>query len=125
VHPQLSIIGAGAIPENPSELLDSIKLDVLINKLRDEYDDILIDTPPIHLVTDALILARICDVTLYVVKQGHTNKSELTFIKQMAKEDKLPNLYIIFNGIQRTKYGYGYNYDNSYYNNPKLKKQHA
>lgn len=125
VHNQLEVIGAGPIPENPSELLDSIKLDVLIGKLRDLYDDILIDTPPIHLVTDALLLSRICDITLYVVKQGYTDKSELTFIKQLVKDDKLPNLNIIFNGIQRTKYGYGYNYDNSYYANPKLKKQRA
>jgi len=125
VNMQLKVIGAGPTPANPSELLDSIKIDVLIAQLKDQYDDILIDTPPIHLVTDALLLARICDVTLYVVKQGYTDKSELTFIKQLVKEDKFPNLNIVFNGIQRAKYGYGYNYDNSYYANPKLKKQHA
>lgn len=125
VHEHLKAIGSGPVPENPSELLDSVKLDVLINKLKDEYDDILIDTPPLHLVTDALLLARVCDVTLYVVKQGYTDKSELIFIKQMVKENKLPNLNIVFNGIQRTKYGYGYNYDNSYYANPKLRKQRA
>jgi len=123
IHNYLDVIGAGPIPDNPSELLDNIKLDVLINKLRSDYDDILIDTPPIHLVTDALLLARVCDVTLYVVKQGYTDKSELAFIKQMVKEDKLPNLNIVFNGIQRAKYGYGYNYDNSYYVNHKQKKQ--
>ncbi|SDT05371.1 capsular exopolysaccharide family [Mucilaginibacter mallensis] len=125
IHHHLDVIGAGPIPDNPSELLDNIKLDVLINKLRSDYDDILIDTPPLHLVTDALLLARICDVTLYVVKQGYTDKSELTFIKQMVKEDKLPNLNIVFNGIQRSKYGYGYNYDNSYYVNPKQRKQRS
>ncbi len=125
IHHHLDVIGAGPIPDNPSELLDNIKLDVLINKLRSDYDDILIDTPPLHLVTDALLLARICDVTLYVVKQGYTDKSELTFIKQMVKEDKLPNFNIVFNGIQRSKYGYGYNYDNSYYVNPKQRKQRS
>jgi len=125
IHDRLDMIGAGSIPDNPSELLDNIKLDVLINKLRSDYDDILIDTPPIHLVTDALLLARVCDVTLYVVKQGYTDKSELVFIKQMVKEDKLPNLNIVFNGIQRAKYGYGYNYDNSYYVRRDQKKQYS
>jgi tyrosine-protein kinase Etk/Wzc len=125
IHHHLDVIGAGPIPDNPSELLDNMNLDILINKLRGDYDDILIDTPPLHLVTDALLLARVCDVTLYVVKQGYTDKSELTFIKQMVKEDKLPNLNIVFNGIQRSKYGYGYDYDNSYYVNPKQRKQRS
>lgn len=125
IYPNLTIIGAGTIPENPSELLDSFVLDQLINKLRTDYDDILIDTPPLHLVTDAMLLSRVCDVTLYLVKQGYTDKSELKFIKQIVKENKLPNLNIVFNGIQRAKYGYGYKYDNSYYSNRKLKKQRA
>lgn len=125
VHPNLSIVGSGTIPENPSELLDSFMLDKLIQQLRNEYDDILIDTPPLHLVTDAMILARVCNVTLYLVKQGYTDKSELKFIKQTVKENKLPNLNIIFNGIQRTKYGYGYKYDGSYYAERKVKKIRA
>lgn len=119
------VIGAGAIPENPSELLIGNELDILIRDLRNEYDDILIDTPPLHLVTDASILARVCDATLYLIKQGYTNKSELKFIKQVINEDQLPNLNIVFNGIQRTKYGYGYNYDDSYYISTKHKKRLA
>jgi Mrp family chromosome partitioning ATPase len=111
------------MPENPSELLDNHKLDDLINELKEEYDSILIDTPPMHLVTDGMILSRLCDVTLYLVKQGHTDRAELKFIKDLHKKNKLPNLHIIFNGIERQKYGYGYNYDNSYYNNGNMRKQ--
>lgn len=125
LHANLSIVGAGAIPENPSELLDSFILDQLIQQLRREYDDILIDTPPLHLVTDAMLLARVCNVTLYLVKQGYTDKSELKFIKQTVKENKLPNMNIVFNGIQRAKYGYGYKYDDSYYSERKVKKIRA
>ncbi|WP_183559895.1 GumC family protein [Mucilaginibacter sp. SP1R1] len=122
IHKNLFVAGAGTIPDNPSELLESSELDLLINKLRTEYDDILIDTPPLHLVTDAMILSRVCDVTFYLVKQGYTDKTELKFIKQLFKDKKLPNLNIIFNGIQRSKYGYGYNYDNSYYTKDKVRK---
>ncbi|MCC8408170.1 polysaccharide biosynthesis tyrosine autokinase [Mucilaginibacter sp. UR6-1] len=125
VHKNIMVIGAGVIPENPSELLIGDELDILIHNLRKEYDDILIDTPPLHLVTDASILARVCDATLYLIKQGYTDKSELKFIKQVINEDQLPNLNIVFNGIQRTKYGYGYNYDDSYYINTKHKKRLA
>ena len=79
------------------------------------YDHILIDSPPIHLVTDALIIARYADVSLYVIRQGYTQKEELDFIKAANLDSRLPNLNIIFNGIKRVKYGYGYNYDSGYY----------
>lgn len=119
---ELFIIGAGTIPENPSELLESFRLQELIEILRIEYDDILLDTPPVHLVTDAMIIADLCDVTLYIVRQGYTSKEELDFIKRIAKENRLPKLNIVFNGIQNKKYGNSYNYDNSYYTNNKKKK---
>ncbi|GAA4914754.1 GumC family protein [Mucilaginibacter defluvii] len=125
VHSNITVIGAGLIPENPSELLIGEQLDILIQELRRTYDDVLIDTPPLHLVTDASVLSRVCDATLYLIKQGYTDKSELKFIRQVINEDQLPNLNIVFNGIQRTKYGYGYNYDDSYYISTKHKKRLA
>ena len=93
----------------------------LINDLRMEFDDIIIDTPPLHMVTDALILARLSDVTFYLVRQGFTDKSELEFIKKVHKEQMLPNLNLIFNSIDRNRYGYGYNY--SSYNKTIKKKK--
>jgi len=80
------------------------------------FEYIIIDTAPLHLVTDAMIIARLADVTLYIIRQGHTGKDELSFIKEAYETQKLPNMNIVFNGIKRNKYGYGYNYDNSYYN---------
>ena len=114
--PGLDVIGCGSILPNPSELLEKPELDELIGKLREIYDDIIIDCPPIHLVTDALIIARVADASLYVIRQGYTQKDELDFINEIKSEKKFPKLHIIFNGIKRDKYGYGYNYDNSYYN---------
>jgi Mrp family chromosome partitioning ATPase len=84
--------------------------------LRSKYDHIIIDTPPIHLVTDAIIVARVVDASLYVIRQGYTLKEEFKFIDEVNSENRLPKLNIIFNGIKRDKYGYGYNYNNSYYN---------
>ncbi|WCT10722.1 GumC family protein [Mucilaginibacter jinjuensis] len=112
----LDIIGCGQIPIDPSELLENERLVELISELKDRYDDIIIDTPPLHLVTDAMIIAKLADVSLYIIRQGYTGKNELDFISEIEQTEKLPNMQIVFNGIKKSKYGYGYNYDNSYYN---------
>ncbi|WP_207532058.1 GumC family protein [Desertivirga arenae] len=113
-HAGLSIIPTGSIPDNPSELLEQVELDELINWLRTEYDDILIDTPPIYLVTDALVLSRLTDAALYLVRQNYTYKVHLEFIEQLHKENKMPKMKIVFNGVQMKgehRYGYGYYVD--------------
>jgi len=112
----LDVMSSGTIQENPSELLEKVNLDNLIDILRRQYDFIIIDSPPIHLVTDALIISRVSDAALYVIRQGYTLKEELEFINEVKKENRFSNLNLIFNGIKREKYGYGYNYNNSYYN---------
>lgn len=118
----LFIIGAGTQPDNPAELLENYRMQELIDVLKTEYTDILFDTPPVHLVTDAFIIADLTDVTLYIVRQGYTSKEELDFIKRLAKEKRLPKLNIVFNGIQNKKFGSGYHYDNSYYTQNTKKK---
>jgi len=114
--PGLDVLGCGSILENPSELLEREKLEDLIQVLRKTYDHIIVDTPPIHLVTDAVIVARVVDASLYVIRQGYTMKEEFNFIDEINSDNRFPKLNIIFNGIKRDKYGYGYNYNNSYYN---------
>ncbi|PRY54499.1 capsular exopolysaccharide synthesis family protein [Arcticibacter pallidicorallinus] len=116
VRSNLSIIAAGPFVDDPAELLESEKLVELIAVLRERYDDILLDTPPLHLVTDAMILGRVSDLTVYMVRQGVTSKAEVQFIKQLKKEKMIPAMHMVFNGIQRNRTGYGYNYDYSYYN---------
>ena len=115
IRPELYIIGAGTIPENPSELLENYRMQGMLDELKTQFDDILLDTPPIHLVTDAMIVADLSEVTLYIIRQGYTSKEELDFIKRISKERRLPKLNIVFNGVQNQKYGNGYHYDNSYY----------
>jgi len=111
----LDIIASGKPTSNPSELLEKDRLEELIDDLKEKYDDIIIDSPPMHLVTDAMIIAKLADVSLYIIRQGHTGKSELNFIREVHQTEKLPNMNLVFNGINKQKYGYGSTYDNSYY----------
>ncbi|MCJ8211015.1 polysaccharide biosynthesis tyrosine autokinase [Mucilaginibacter sp. RS28] len=113
--PNLDIIGCGARASDPAELLEKDRLVELINELRYRYDDVVIDSPPLHLVTDAAIIARTADVSVYIMRQGYTGKEELEFAGETYESDRLPNMTVIFNGIKREKFGYGYNYDSSYY----------
>lgn len=116
VHPDLFLIGTGQIPSNPSDLLGSPKLAELINWLREYFDEILIDTPPVHLVADAMIISRFSDVNLYVIRQAFTRRSELEFVKQLHDEGRLQNLNIIFNGVEMSgRYNYKLDFDYDYY----------
>jgi len=124
--PGLDVLSCGNILPNPSELLEQNKLDALIDYLKPLYDEIIIDSPPIHLVTDALIIARVADASVYVVRQGYTHKYELEFINEINNSSRFPKFTIVFNGVKRSAlgyegygYGYGYGYGgygNSYYN---------
>lgn len=106
--PGLDVMGCGSILPNPSELLEEKKLDELVAKLRTMYDDVVIDSPPIHLVTDALIISRVADVSLYVVRYGYTLKHELEFISEINQADRFPKFNLIFNGVKADEKGYGY-----------------
>ena len=119
----LDVMSCGTIQPNPSELLEKNKLDELIDELRGRYDDVLIDSPPLHIVTDSKIIARVTDVTLYMIMQGHTNKDELEFISEINDSKWFPKLSVVFNGIKSEKFGYGYNTSNGYYNSYNLNKE--
>ena len=121
--PTLDIITSGPIPPNPAELIASEKCDELFKELKERYDYIIIDTPPLGLVTDAFLLMRHTDVNLFIVRQGVTNKNIFgSIIKDL--EDRGINVSIIINGIDTGKsygysygkyrYGYGYAYGYGY-----------
>ncbi|MBG6236984.1 capsular exopolysaccharide synthesis family protein [Pedobacter sp. CAN_A7] len=114
IHENLFVMRSGAVPDNPSELLEGARMRNLIEELKYEYDNILIDSPPLHLVTDAMILAPLCDITLYMVRHNFTPKSELKFVDAVYKEMKLPNMHVVFNGIEMDN-RYGYSLDYGYY----------
>jgi capsular exopolysaccharide synthesis family protein len=118
VDDNLHIIPAGKLPPNPSELLEDQRLLEMFNQLRQDYDHILLDSPPVHLVTDGTILATHCDLTLYVVRQDYTPKPELNFIKELVESKKFPRTNIVFNGVKRENADTDYVYtQNNYYTN--------
>ncbi|MCE6991381.1 polysaccharide biosynthesis tyrosine autokinase [Dyadobacter sp. CY323] len=110
----LQIISSGAFIPNPSDLLENALVKDFIDDLRNRFDDIIIDSPPVHLVPDALILSPLADLTLYTIRQGHTDQSELHYINDLTRQKQLVNVHMVFNGIQRLRYGYGSEYDRSY-----------
>ena len=124
IEPNLDLISSGTLVNNPSELLERKQLKELILNLRNIYDDIIIDSPPVHLVPDAMILSHLTDLTFYMIRQGFTEKTELNFIKELNDQKQLNNISLIFNGIQRIKYGYGYKYNDKYYDLEKKNKSH-
>ena len=119
--PSLDIISAGPIPPNPAELIASDKCAELFEELKKRYDYIIVDTPPLGLVTDAFLLMRHTDVNLFIVRQDVTNKNIFSsVIKDL--EDRGIKVSIVLNGIETGKsygygkyrYGYGYTYGYGY-----------
>jgi tyrosine-protein kinase Etk/Wzc len=110
-QPNLSIITSGSIPPNPVELMVNGRLKELFVALKEKFDYIIIDAPPIGIVTDAQILAEYADTTLYVVRRNYTPKSYLRFIDSLYREKKIKHLNLIFNDVnEEGRYGYGYGY---------------
>ena len=106
----LDILPAGIIPPNPAELLSRKNLDMAVEYLKEKYDYIILDTAPVGLVTDTLIVARVTDATVYICRADYTPKSNIELVNSLYKENKLKNLSIVLNGIDMTKKKYGYYY---------------
>lgn len=120
----LEIITTGPLPANPSELILSPVLKNLLDVLEEEYDYIIIDTPPAGLVTDATILMNYSDISLLVIRTNYTRKEFVKNIDKMAQEHPHHKMGIILNGTVTgtefgygygASYGYGYGYDESNY----------
>jgi capsular exopolysaccharide synthesis family protein len=116
--PNLDVITAGPVPPNPSELLISSATDELLNSLKETYDYIILDTPPIGLVSDAVELLKYADSTLYIVRQNYSQKGMLKMINEKYFKEEITNISIVLNdftmklryGGYGNGYGYGYGY---------------
>jgi capsular exopolysaccharide synthesis family protein len=115
----LSIITAGGLPPNPSELLGSVRMSKLIDKLESEWDMVLFDSPPIVAVTDASMISGELDAIALVVKAGKTERSAVDRALDTIKNVKAPLIGAILNGASQEslggKYAYYYSYYNYYY----------
>ena len=110
----LDVIASGPTPPNPAELLDSKKMRDLIMELNKTYDYVIIDTPPIGLVTDGVILMQHADVNLYIVRHNYSKKSALNVINNLYHQKQVENVHIIINDFKHTSSGYGYGYGYGY-----------
>lgn len=113
--PHLDVIFSGPIPPNPSELIIGETMKELIDELKINYDYIILDTPPVGLVSDALELIQFSDVTLYIVRQNYTKKEMIMLLNNRVKRGELNNVSIVLNGFENkakygSAYGYGYGY---------------
>jgi len=112
VNQNLDILPAGIIPPNPSELISREQLDIAIKHLRDHYDYVILDTPPVGLVSDTLSISRTADMTIFVCRADYTPRSCFELINSLRDEKKLPKVNLVLNGMdmKKKKYGYYYGY---------------
>ena len=112
VNKNLYILPGGTVPPNPTELLARDGLDKAIEILKKNFDYVILDTAPIGMVTDTLLIGRVADLSAYVCRADYTHKAEYTLINELYHEKKLPNLCTIINGVdlKKRKYGYYYGY---------------
>ncbi|MBI4648476.1 MAG: polysaccharide biosynthesis tyrosine autokinase [Bacteroidia bacterium] len=111
----LYLVAAGPIPPNPSELIETERMKQFINKAKEKFDYIIIDTPPIALVADALLISKYTDANIFVIRHNYTRKSMLGIINELYEKQKLNGMGIVLNDLFRKRmneyYGYGhYNY---------------
>jgi len=118
---------AGPIPPNPAELIDSDAMGDFIEKAKKKFDFIIIDTPPVAVVTDALLVSSFSDFYLFVVRQRYSLKNTIELIDELYKNKNIKSLGIVVNDVSLSGYygfglrygysmGYGYNYGYNYYN---------
>lgn len=119
------IIPVGTIPPNPTELISSSRLEKLLAGVRSEYDYVFIDCPPVDIVADVQIFAKLADRTFFVVRAGLLERSMLPELEEIYRQKKFRNMAVILNGTVNGsgrygyRYGYKYGYRYDYYHNDK------
>lgn len=117
VSENLDFITAGPVPPNPSELLLSKSFNKIIDELKEMYDVIVIDNPPVGLVSDGVKLLTDADIPIYVFKSHYSQRNFALRVKELFEMQQLTSLSVILNGIKKDKnpiYGYGYGYGYGY-----------
>lgn len=113
-YPNLYIIPCGGFIDNFSELLDQPVFQNVLAELRAEFEHILFDAAPVHSINDGYLVAKNCNVSLYVARYDFTSQSLVPFIKKLNEEEKLPGMAIVFNGLPAGRDSEGYRYENYY-----------
>lgn len=109
----LDVLPAGVSAPNPAELLMLPALDKLIEKLKERYDYVILDTVPFAAIADAVIVNRLADITMFIIRAGNLDRRMLPEVEALQTEGKLKNLCVTLNGVSKAHlytsyYGYGY-----------------
>ncbi|MEM9896123.1 MAG: polysaccharide biosynthesis tyrosine autokinase, partial [Bacteroidota bacterium] len=120
----LTYIPAGPTPPNPSELLLQREFEELISEMEEEFDAIIIDTPPVGLVTDGRLVMKKCDVQLYVVRADYSRRNFTKVINDFKEARQFSNLTCVLNAVN-VDAGYGYGYGYGYYSDDTKEKKVA
>jgi capsular exopolysaccharide synthesis family protein len=111
--PNLDFISAGPIPPNPSELISKPQMAAMFRELCEMYDFIIVDTPPVGIVSDALQLMNYSHINIYVVRENYSKREYISSLDEQFEEGKFKNISILLNDSGFGKsYGYGYGYGN-------------
>lgn len=116
----LDYITAGPIPPNPSELIINGRIDNILEELRKEYDVVIVDNPPIGLVTDGISLIQKADYPIYIFRANYSKRNFVQNVDRLLNENKIKKLSVILNSVEQTNgstgygYGYGYGYGGGY-----------
>ncbi|SFT88304.1 capsular exopolysaccharide family [Lishizhenia tianjinensis] len=116
VIPNLDVITAGSIPPNPSELILSKYLTELIENLKTKYDYVLIDNPPVGIVSDGVQLLHDADIPIYIFKANYSKRQFIKRVLELKEIQKIKSINLLLNGVEQrnSKYGYGYGYGYGY-----------
>jgi capsular exopolysaccharide synthesis family protein len=112
VNKNLDVLPAGIIPPNPGELISREQLDLAVELLKEHYDYVLLDTPPVGLVSDTLSIGRVAEMCLFVCRADYTPRANFDLINSLRADNKLPKINIVLNALdmRKKKYGYYYGY---------------
>ena len=113
-HNTIDVIYSGKIPPNPAELLMSSRVGELFNTVSDMYDYVIVDTAPLMVVSDTLLITPYSDFLIYVTRAGVTDKNAIEFPLQLKAEGKLKNLSFVVNDVSLDNLGYGGKYGYGY-----------
>ncbi|WP_435314005.1 tyrosine-protein kinase family protein, partial [Cellulophaga fucicola] len=111
---KLDIIYSGKIPPNPAELLMSTKMKTLFEEVSEQYDYVIVDTAPMVVVTDTLLISKYADQLLYVTRAGSTENKVIQHPIHLKQEGKINNLSFIVNDVPEADLGYGGKYGYGY-----------
>jgi capsular exopolysaccharide synthesis family protein len=111
----LSLVSGGPVPPNPSELLMTDRFELFVKQALEQFEFVIIDTPPLALVTDAFVISKFVDHTVFVLRQNFSPKQFISSIDEYYRSGKIKSISILLNDIYISGLGYGYGQGYAYY----------